>query len=83
MEQITKSTSELNNIRNKMLDQEEILRIRDNQTQKLTTERDHLLSELKKLETAYKEMKVKFDDQTRLLTSVTAHKKNPMMMTVN
>ena len=66
-----------------MLDQEELMRVRENQTKQLVSERDFLISELKKLDSAYKDLTREFEDQTRLLTSVSAHKKNPAANIIN
>lgn len=77
MGEINERTNELNEIRNKLLEQEELIRIKDVQKEQLISERDHLYFELKKLDTALKELQFKYDDQSRLLSSVTAHKKNP------
>ena len=45
--------------------------------EKLTLERDYLVGELKTLDKAMKDLKIKFDDQQRHLLSVCSHKKNP------
>lgn len=53
------------------------MRVKDVQTKQLTSERDYLHVELKKMDHAYKELQKKMDDQTRLLANVAGHKKNP------
>jgi hypothetical protein len=53
------------------------MRVKEVQAKQLTNERDFLRTELKKLEYAFKDLQKKMEDQTRLLTNVTAHKKNP------
>lgn len=45
--------------------------------EKFRVEREFLLSELKTQETATKELKCKYDDQSRLVTNVCGHLKNP------
>jgi hypothetical protein len=56
MGEINERTNELNEIRNKLLEQEELIRIKDVQKEQLISERDHLYFELKKLDTALKEL---------------------------
>jgi predicted nuclease with TOPRIM domain len=77
MGELKERQDELNAARMKIIDQEELMRLRDSQTKQLISERDYLHSELKKLDGAFKDLSKKFEEQTRLLTSVAAHKKNP------
>ena len=77
MGEINEREAELNAARNKLIDQEEEVRNMSVTKEKLTLERDYLVAELKTLDRTMKELKVKFDDQQRLLLSVCSHKKNP------
>jgi hypothetical protein len=77
MHQIKDTQGELNQCKLRLLDYEELMRVRENQLKQLNSEREYLVSELKKLDLAHKDLTRRFDDQTRLLTNVASHKKNP------
>ena len=47
------------------------------QREKVTLERDYLLNELKVMTMRINDLQVKYNDQARLLLSVTSHVKNP------
>ena len=63
MGEINEREAELNAARNKLIDQEEEVRNMSVTKEKLTLERDYLVTELKTLDRTMKELKVKFDDQ--------------------
>lgn len=77
MGEINERQTELNQARVRLLEQEEVMRVKEVQAKQLTNERDFLHAELKKLDQAFKDLQKKMEDQTRLLTNVTGHKKNP------
>ena len=62
MGEINEREQELNAARNKLIDQEEEVRNMSVTKEKLTLERDYLVAELKTLDRAMKDLKVKFDD---------------------
>lgn len=62
MGELKERQDELNAARMKIIDQEEMMRLRDNQTKHLVSERDYLQSELKKLDIAFKDLSRKFED---------------------
>ena len=62
MGEINEREQELNAARNKLIDQEEEVRNMSVTKEKLTLERDYLVTELKTLDRAMKDLKVKFDD---------------------
>ena len=63
MGEINEREQELNAARNKLIDQEEEVRNMSVTKEKLTLERDYLVGELKTLDKAMKDLKIKFDDQ--------------------
>ena len=62
MGEINERESELNAARNKLIDQEEEVRNMSVMKEKLVLERDYLVNELKTMERAMKDLKIKFDD---------------------
>ena len=45
--------------------------------EKLVLERDYLVKELQTMDRNMKDLRIKYDDQARLLSSVCTHSKNP------
>lgn len=76
MSEITEKENEVNVMRDKMLDCEEDMKGLTLTREKFRIERDYLMTELKTMEKSFKELQLKFDDQTRLLMNVVTHNKN-------
>ena len=62
MHQIKDTQGELNQCKLRLLDYEELMRVRENQLKQLNSEREYLVSELKKLDLAHKDLTRRFDD---------------------
>ena len=77
MGEINERETELNAARDKLIEQEEEMRQTSVTREKLTIERDYLLSELKALNARMQDLQIKYNDQARLLSSVVSHSKNP------
>ena len=77
MGEINEREQELNAARDKLIEQEEEVRQISVQREKLTIERDFLMSELKTANMKMQDLQTKFNDQARLLNSVVSHSKNP------
>jgi len=77
MGEINEREAELNAARDKLLEQDEDMREIGVAREKISLERDYLLNELKVTTKRMQDLQVKYNDQARLLLSVTAHVKNP------
>ncbi len=77
MGEINERESELNAARDKLIEQEEEMRLISVDREKLTLERDYLTQELKTMTQNMEHMQAKYNDQARLLVSVVSHQKNP------
>jgi len=67
MTEINDKENEVNHMRDKMMDCEEDMKSLTLTREKFRLERDYLMGELKGSEKQFKDLKQKFDDQTRLL----------------
>ena len=76
MGEINERESEIRAARDKLIEYEEETRTLSINAEKLRNERDFLMVELKNLQMAYDALNVKFNDQGRLLQSVSSHSKN-------
>lgn len=77
MGEINEREAELNAARDRLLEQDEEMREISVQREKIAIERDYLTNELKVMTQRMQDLQVKYNDQARLLLSVTAHTKNP------
>lgn len=77
MGEINEREQELNAARDKLIEQEEEMRLTSVQREKLTIERDYLMNELRTLNGKMHDLQGKYNDQARLLSSVVSHTKNP------
>ena len=81
MGEINEREAELNAARDKLLEQDEEMREVSVAREKISLERDYLLNELRVMTQRMNDLQVKYNDQARLLLSVTAHVKNPATQT--
>ena len=83
MGEINEREAELNAARDKLLEQDEEMREISISREKIVLERDYLLNELKVMTQRMNDLQIKYNDQARLLLSVTAHVKNPGAQNMN
>jgi chlorite dismutase len=83
LEEINKRETELRESRDKLLDMEEEQRKMSVNQEKLKSEKDYLISEMKQQQADFNALQSKFNDQARLLQSVCSHSKNAAISGLN
>ena len=76
MQEINEREGELRAARDKLIEQEEENRTLSVGSEKLKNENTFLVTELRKLTQQYEDLKIKLNDKSRLLQSVSNHSKN-------